>query len=1116
MKRRKNKVKVKRARSRKYLTLIVGIVLALSSFFLLRPLMTGYVVISEERSYVDTIEQEFDASSNFTWFLDHKGELLSVRASGLIIGNGSATIYLKHGNTSYKLLDSTELKERAKSFITGLVVGVNETIDDSNISEVIPELNQNQTAEQEVFIDTEAEQMNLSPEKLNITLDITNITEIANMTKPSNITEIVNTTEAINVSDIPFEKKIILNLSYNYGTNYDPENDGVESKDGVIDFTVKDTLFSWDAIPDNLCTKWEVYSEENKESTVVCYGALQCCNFIELQPSSAQWNDSFYIYSGRWGATEQNIISAQVIYVDYSIDADKPTAEIYSSELSELPAAFIEQISFTEACSETCILYGLNDSSYELVIEVEPGTVVLLNNISYKVRVDRIIDLTPPDSVVNVTVYVNRSGLLVSWDIPPDADFAGVRILRKIGSYPFANYSLAILDNSTDDISYLMEPDKTFVLDRSLKEGNVYFYRIYAYDINMNYASGAGAFKRYVNLSINHPPELIEDIPNITLFQNTKKVLDLKEYFEDADANNISFSYYQTDGVSLSINGSLVTIIPQQGFIGIRYTYFVANDSEFIAVSNLVPLHVLDYGLGYQDNMPISQVEINKPVTWIKTLTVNNSESEELKKIIEFNLPMFATLISVYVVNDDKLLYPDAIFHTVNETNVSAAHVKPTHNSTLFFEDIFPAETVKSYLIQYETLAPLAEERYISDTIKQIAVSSEVSYENILAHTTLPKEALSSSIWLFHITEDSREIVKDITYRDANNNSLIDTIEWIIPHLSTRVYEVQVGSLDIKNIESENDTWLVQFKIMGVNNLTITGENTSFGELLNDNKETYDDIQIMKLQCEDLVLFGNTTLDNPNLFFILEDDSIVSASYLADNSIRIKGLLYSNYSCESNGYITFHLLQQRKHSLVFEYGDERKAISYSFSTKIPAVDLFFKDSCPPCYYNKTRVREFCPRTNAWHGYMNEGYPSYASYAEIIFNISSFSYPVDFAEICAYKYTMMSPYAPLINYAQEINLIARSYADSDVIVANLSAYAHIPQSENWPCIPVTGIVNKMLSLGRPSALIRWLGEDENQSIGNFACYRGIANSLPECEGYNPSGASDCRPYMNILT
>jgi hypothetical protein len=82
-------------------------------------------------------------------------------------------------------------------------------------------------------------------------------------------------------------------------------------------------------------------SLENQLGTIICFGSINCCSFVNLTADRELWNEVFYSNIGKYGATENNIISAQVIYVDYSIDINDPYVNIYYSDWDSLNASFL-------------------------------------------------------------------------------------------------------------------------------------------------------------------------------------------------------------------------------------------------------------------------------------------------------------------------------------------------------------------------------------------------------------------------------------------------------------------------------------------------------------------------------------------------------------------------------------------------------------------------------------------------------------------------------------------------------------------------------------------------------------------------------------------------------
>lgn len=98
-------------------------------------------------------------------------------------------------------------------------------------------------------------------------------------------------------------------------------------------------------------------------------------------------------------------------------------------------------------------------------------------------------------------------------------------------------------------------------------------------------------------------------------------------------------------------------------------------------------------------------------------------------------------------------------------------------------------ENATEYDIEYETPAPIAVESEIVGG-KRVVISGpdEVHYENVLAYVELGNVA-ESKIKVYHIVNGSR-VLSDFTAYDLDNNTLIDYIEWVVPHLSNQTYEI--------------------------------------------------------------------------------------------------------------------------------------------------------------------------------------------------------------------------------------------------------------------------------------------------------------------------------------
>jgi len=277
--------------------------------------------IQNSFNYTDEIKLSLAGNYSYNWDLMNKGELTSLGISGTISKSGSAKVYLRHEEENYLIFDSSKVSKTDLKPSTTSVY-------DSHIKE-----------------------------------------------KESN-----NESDKIKQGK---NRTIVLKLNYKDNTEYDVENDGIEPVGKIIDFTVERSLFDWDVNYSNLCTKWEVYNQEN--STFVCYGDVKCCGFIDLAPSSGNWDDSFNIDYGKYNSGLNNTVSAQIIYVDYSLDILNPYQNIYYSNLESLNAIFQEEFySFEDICIETCTLPNLDYNNYNLIFEVDNAT-LNVDSISYNI-----------------------------------------------------------------------------------------------------------------------------------------------------------------------------------------------------------------------------------------------------------------------------------------------------------------------------------------------------------------------------------------------------------------------------------------------------------------------------------------------------------------------------------------------------------------------------------------------------------------------------------------------------------------------------------------------------------------------------------------------------------
>ncbi|MBV4429691.1 hypothetical protein, partial [Clostridium tyrobutyricum] len=90
---------------------------------------------------------------------------------------------------------------------------------------------------------------------------------------------------------------------------------------------------------------------------------------------------------------------------------------------------------------------------------------------------DYVIDNTPPGIISNFVALAGNTKVTLNWANPVDEDFAGVKIIRKVGSYP---------ENITDGDSIYNGTNISYE-DNELTNDMEYFYRAFTYDTSDNY-----------------------------------------------------------------------------------------------------------------------------------------------------------------------------------------------------------------------------------------------------------------------------------------------------------------------------------------------------------------------------------------------------------------------------------------------------------------------------------------------------------------------------------------------------------------------------------------------------------------------------------------------------
>ena len=408
---------------------------------------------------------------------------------------------------------------------------------------------------------------------------------------------------------------------------------------------------------------------------------------------------------------------------------------------------------------------------------------------------------------------------------------------------------------------------------------------------------------------INNAPVLIENIPNQTLILD-KLTINLSQYFIDIDDDLLYYNYYEIDNVKINISGNIATIVPDESFTGTVYTYFTANDSYETAISNVFSINISRE----PEKITKSKIIINKPVKWLKKVKL-----DEEKTNVSINITSFAANITVKKITVDiSEIIPEEKIKIKEKGKLKTLKEHKAEKEKTVVEgsiELIIEELVTEVEVEYFTEGPTSEEIEISYNKKQIIISSDMHYENILAYTNLPIEANSEAVKLYWLVNNSK-IEVNIDKFDTNENNLIDYIEWIVPYLSNQTYELEIIILNPYTFLRDKETWTVAFNTTGTANLTINSTNADWEEILTDNINTTDEMRFLNLTCDNQLL-------NSQLKIIDENENAYNYSQLAaEDSIKPKHFFIQDYVCNKTSYLNNYMNKAGYAALQFTFGSQ--------------------------------------------------------------------------------------------------------------------------------------------------------------------------------------------------
>ncbi len=209
-----------------------------------------------------------------------------------------------------------------------------------------------------------------------------------------------------------------------------------------------------------------------------------------------------------------------------------------------------------------------------------------------------------------------------------------------------------------------------------------------------------------------------------------------------------------------------------------------------ITQENITQINITE---NFTENLTQYNATIGQPVKWSRMIFVENVSSEQPKQV-KIKLPKESNNITLNKKENKKLKKDN--FNLDSTGNETLININATTNE---------------YQLDYETPAPQISEKEINKKQKEITVKGpdSVHYQNVSAFTNISEvsETDKGRIKLYWLVNDSKILIENLTYIDSDNDSLIDQVGWVVPHLSEQKFLLVIEITKAEHLD-ENYTFI--------------------------------------------------------------------------------------------------------------------------------------------------------------------------------------------------------------------------------------------------------------------------------------------------------------------
>jgi len=550
----------------------------LAGVYYLGPAITGFVAVEKQVNYTDEVNFAADEDNVFVWTLGNAGQLKSVKIDGIIIGNGSAKVYIEHEGTRYLVLDNSKLAEKPSGLfgITGFAA--KEKAKEEIKTEIEGTLNDERRGLFELLVS------DINSTRNNVEIEI----ETSDGTVKKDVKGITTDQDGLidNLS-ISLENSTGIKIKIESEFNQDEENeeeeegdeDGQEGEAPINETPIINETQTNETQLENKTTINETQTNETEpeEGTAVNETIEKMININLMYGDNDIYdanNDGIETLSGvidfsvdasfNWNADESKLCTR---YEVFSIENEESNFACYGNDGC---CAFIDMESSRDSWNESLFLgYGGFGSTESNIVFAQ----VLYANYSLS-----------PDNPYSDVAYSSWSNLTA--EFIEGIEFEDVCAESCIFEGNDTSYNIIVevgdAELRIDRIDYIIEEKVP-----------------------------------------NNAPELAVEIENLTITKNKEHIMDLKKHFFDADGDGLIYSYNEAENINIIFEDDAARIIPDENFTGTRLLSITASDSYDAASSNVFKVDVVDTGIELLDVQKGDNITVSFLTYGTNNLTVS-------------------------------------------------------------------------------------------------------------------------------------------------------------------------------------------------------------------------------------------------------------------------------------------------------------------------------------------------------------------------------------------------------------------------------------------------------------------------------------------------------------